>query len=116
MQAKAVAKYIGMSPRKVRLVVDQIRGLPVNQAYAILRFSKKAASVPVGKTLRSAVANAEYRAEEDGEVLDVDELLISRAFVDGGRTTKRWRAAAMGRAAPIRRRSSHITIVVESEE
>lgn len=116
MQAKAIAKYIGMSPRKVRLVVDQIRGLPVNQAYAILRFSKKAASVPVGKTLRSAVANAEYRAEEDGEVLDVDELVIRQAFVDGGRTTKRWRAAAMGRAAPIRRRSSHITIVVESEE
>ena len=116
MQAKAVAKYIGMSPRKVRLVVDQIRGLPVNQAYAILRFSKKAASVPVGKTLRSAVANAEYRAEEDGEVLDVDELVIRKAFVDGGRTMKRWRAAAMGRAAPIRRRSSHITIVVESEE
>ena len=116
MQAKAIAKYIGMSPRKVRLVVDQIRGLPVNQAYAILRFSKKAASVPVGKTLRSAVANAEYRAEEDGEVLDVDELVIKRAFVDGGRTMKRWRAAAMGRAAPIRRRSSHITIVVDSEE
>lgn len=116
MQAKAVARYIGMSPRKVRLVVDQIRGLPVNQAYGILRFSKKAASVPVGKTLRSAVANAEYRAEEEGEVLDVDELVIARAFVDGGRTTKRWRAAAMGRAAPIRRRSSHITIVVESEE
>ena len=116
MQAKAIAKHIGMSPRKVRLVVDQIRGLPVNQAYAILRFSKKAASVPVGKTLRSAVANAEYRAEEDGEVLDVDELVIKRAFVDGGRTMKRWRAAAMGRAAPIRRRSSHITIVVESEE
>ena len=116
MQAKAVAKYIGMSPRKVRLVVDQIRGLPVNEAYAILRFSKKAASVPVGKTLRSAVANAEYRAEEDGEVLDVDELVIRKAFVDGGRTMKRWRAAAMGRAAPIRRRSSHITIVVESEE
>ncbi len=116
MQAKAVAKYIGMSPRKVRLVVDQIRGLPVNQAYAILRFSKKAASVPVGKTLRSAVANAEYRAEEEGEVLDVDELVIRQAFVDGGRTTKRWRAAAMGRAAPIRRRSSHITIVVQSEE
>ena len=116
MQATAVAKHIGMSPRKVRLVVDQIRGLPVNEAYAILRFSKKAASVPVGKTLRSAVANAEYRAEEDGEVLDVDELVIRKAFVDGGRTMKRWRAAAMGRAAPIRKRSSHITIVVESEE
>jgi large subunit ribosomal protein L22 len=116
MQAKAVAKYISMSPRKVRLVVDQIRGLHVNQAYAILRFSKKAASVPVGKTLRSAVANAEYRAEEEGSVLDVDELVVKQAFVDGGRTMKRWRAAAMGRAAPIRRRSSHITIVVESEE
>ncbi len=102
-----------MSPRKVRLVVDQIRGRSVNEAYAILQFSKKAASDPVGKTLRSAVANAQYRAQDDGEALDVDELVVSRAFVDEGATLRRWRARAMGRASPIRKRTSHITVVVD---
>ena len=102
-----------MSPRKVRLVVDQIRGRSVNEAYAILQFSKKAASDPVGKTLRSAVANAQYRAQDEGEVLDVDELVVSRAFVDEGATLRRWRARAMGRASPINKRTSHITVVVD---
>ena len=105
-----------MSPRKVRLVVDQIRGRSVNEAYAILQFSKKVASDPVGKTLRSAVANAQYRAQDDGEVLDVDELVVSKAFVDEGTTLKRWRARAMGRASPIKKRTSHITVVVDKRE
>ncbi len=113
MEARAIARHIRMSPRKVRLVVDQIRGRSVNEAYAILQFSKKAASEPVGKTLRSAVANAQYRAQDDGEVLDVDELVVSRAFVDEGATLRRWRARAMGRASPIRKRTSHITVVVD---
>ncbi len=113
MEARAIARHIRMSPRKVRLVVDQIRGRSVNEAYAILQFSKKAASDPVGKTLRSAVANAQYRAQDDGEVLDVDELVVSSAFVDEGATLRRWRARAMGRAAPIRKRTSHITVVVD---
>ncbi len=116
MEAKAIAKSISMSPRKVRLVVDQIRGRSVNEAYAILQFSKKAAAEPVGKTLRSAVANAQYRAQEDGDVLDVDTLQVKAAFVDEGSTLKRWRAAAMGRPAPRRRRTSHITLVVANEE
>ncbi len=116
MQSRAVAKHVAMSPRKVRLVVDQIRGLSVNRAEEMLKFSKKAASVPVRKTLRSAIANAMYRADEAGEWVDEDDLVVGQAFVDGGRTMKRWRAAAMGRAAPIRKRSSHITIVVEREE
>ncbi len=113
MEAIAIARHIRMSPRKVRLVVDQIRGRSVNEAYAILQFSKKAASDPVGKTLRSAVANAQYRAQDDGEALDVDELVVSRAFVDEGATLRRWRARAMGRASPIRKRTSHITVVVD---
>ncbi len=113
MEARAIARHIRMSPRKVRLVVDQIRGRSVSEAYAILQFSKKAASEPVGKTLRSAVANAQYRAQDDGEVLDVDELMVSRAFVDEGATLRRWRARAMGRASPIRKRTSHITVVVD---
>ena len=113
MEAIAIARHIRMSPRKVRLVVDQIRGRSVNEAYAILQFSKKAASDPVGKTLRSAVANAQYRAQDDGEALDVDELVVSRAYVDEGATLRRWRARAMGRASPIRKRTSHITVVVD---
>ncbi len=70
MEAKAIAKQISMSARKVRLVVDQIRGRSVNEAYAILQFSKKAAADPVSKTLRSAVANAQFKAQEGGDVLD----------------------------------------------
>ncbi len=116
MEAKAVAKHVRMSPRKVRLVVDQIRGKSVNEAYAILQFSKKAAADPVSKTLRSAVANAQYKAQEQGEVLDVDELRVRAAHVDEGPTLKRWRAAAMGRAALRRRRTSHITVVVDTKE
>jgi large subunit ribosomal protein L22 len=116
MTAKAVAKQIRMSPRKVRLVVDQIRGRSVNEAYGLLRHSKKAAADPVGKTLRSAVANAQNKAEEQGDVLDVDELFVNQAFVDEGPTYRRWRAAAMGRAAPRRRRTSHITVVVGNRD
>jgi large subunit ribosomal protein L22 len=116
MEAKAVAKFIRMSPRKVRLVVDQIRGRSVNDAYSVLQFSKKAAAEPVAKTLRSAVANAQYKAEDQGEMVDVDELVIREAFVDEGPTMRRWRAAAMGRAAPIRKRTSHITVVVDTRE
>lgn len=116
MEAKAIAKGIGMSPRKVRLVVDQIRGRSVNDAYAILQFSKKAAADPVAKTLRSAVANAQYKAQEEGDVLDVDTLRVKEAYVDEGATLRRWRAAAMGRATPIRKRTSHITLIVDSKE
>ncbi len=116
MQAKAIARQVRMSPRKVRLVVDQIRGKSVNEAYAILQFSKKVAADPVGKTLRSAVANAQNLAQDTGDVLDVDELRITTVFVDEGPTQKRWRAAAMGRAAPLRKRTSHITVVVDTEE
>lgn len=116
MEARAIARFIRMSPRKVRLVVDQIRGCSVNEAYAVLQFSNKAAADPVGKILRSAVANAHHRAENQGEVVDVDDLIVRDAFVDGGPTLKRFRAAAMGRAAPRRRRMSHITVVVDTRE
>ena len=116
MQATAIARHVRMSPRKVRLVVDQILGKSVNEAYAILRFSKKAAADPVGKTLRSAVANAQYKAQDQGDVLDVDELKVATAYVDEGPTLKRWRARAMGRAGRINKRSSHITVVVDTKE
>jgi large subunit ribosomal protein L22 len=116
MEARAIARFVRMSPRKVRLVVDQIRGKSVNDAYAILQFSKKAAAEPVSKTLRSAVANAQYRAQDAGDVVDVDELVVRECFVNEGPTLRRFRAAAMGRAAPIRKRTSHITVVVDSKD
>jgi large subunit ribosomal protein L22 len=105
-----------MSPRKVRLVVDLIRGRPVNEAYSILRFSKKAATEPIEKTLKSAVANAQVKADEAGESLDVDDLFVREVFVDEGRTQKRFRPRAMGRASPIMKRSSQITIIVDRKE
>ena len=116
MEARAIARHIRMSARKVRLVVDQIRGKSVNEAYSILQFSKKSAAEPVGKTLRSAVANAQVRSQDGGSVLDVDDLVVSEAFVDEGPTLKRWKAAAQGRAAPRRHRTSHITVVVDSKD
>ena len=116
MEARAIAKHVRMSPRKVRLVVDLIRGKGVDEAYTILQFTTKAAAEPVGKTLRSAVANATVKAQDEGQVLDVDDLVVQEAFVDEGPTLGRWRARAQGRAAPIRKRTSHITVVVDSRD
>jgi large subunit ribosomal protein L22 len=116
MEARAVARYIRQSPRKMRLVADLIRGQSVNEAYAILRFNTKKAARPVEKILRSAVSNAMYKADEEGERLDVDELYVKKAHVDEGPTFKRWRARAMGRASPIRKRTSHVTVIVDRKE
>jgi large subunit ribosomal protein L22 len=116
MEARAIAKGVGMSARKVRMVVDLIRGRNVNEAYSILKFSKRAATVPIEKTLRSAVANAQQKADAEGNYLDTDELVVRAAYVNEGPTMKRWRARAMGRAAPIMKRTSHITIVVDRKE
>jgi large subunit ribosomal protein L22 len=96
--------------------MDQIRGKSVNEAYAILQFSKKAAAEPVGKTLRSAVANAQDRSQDESDLLDVDDLIVQAAFVDEGATLRRWRARAQGRASPIRKRTSHITVVVDTRD
>jgi large subunit ribosomal protein L22 len=116
MKAHAIARGIRMSPRKMRLVVDEVRGKNVNDAYGVLRFSKKAAADPIDKCLRSAVANAVYKADQEGDVLDVDELYVREAYVDEGPTLKRWRPRAFGRATPIHKRSSHVTIVVDIKE
>ena len=109
---KATAKYVRMSPTKVRRVVDLIRGLPASEAQAIMKFDPHAASEPVGKVLDSAVANAEHLAHVRSQRLDPDELFITEAFVDEGPTLKRFRPRAQGRAYRIRKRTSHITIVV----
>ena len=108
MESKAVAKHIRISPRKVRLVVDTIRGKKVAAALAVLDYSPKGAAKTVRKVLKSAVANAENNHNAD----QVEEMLIARAYVDGGATLKRFRPRAMGRAARILKHTSHITIIL----
>jgi large subunit ribosomal protein L22 len=111
MEARAQARFIRVTPRKARRVVDLIRGLPAAEAQAVLRFAPQAASEPVGKVLASAIANAEHNFK-----LDSDTLVVSRAWVDEGPTLKRFRPRAQGRAYRINKRTSHITVVVESRE
>lgn len=110
-QAKAVARTVRIAPRKVRLVVDLIRGKQVGEAVAILRHTPKAASPVVEKVLKSAVANAEHNYE-----LDVNSLYISEIYVDEGPTLKRYRPRAQGRASAINKRTSHITVVVSEKK
>ncbi|OIP62000.1 MAG: 50S ribosomal protein L22 [Nitrospirae bacterium CG_4_9_14_3_um_filter_53_35] len=107
MEVKAVARFVRISPRKVRLVVDAIRGHRVEEAIGLLRSIPHRAAPVVEKLLQSAVANAEQK-----EMKDVDRLRIRYAVVDPGPTIKRFLPRAMGRATPIRKRTSHITIVV----
>ncbi len=107
--ARAQARYVRMTPMKVRRVVDLVRGRSVEDALTILRFAPQAASEPVAKVIASAAANAENNAG-----LDRQSLLISKAYVDEGPTAKRFQPRAQGRAFRIRKRSSHITIEVVS--
>jgi large subunit ribosomal protein L22 len=107
MKVRAHARYIRQSPYKVRQVLDLIRGLPVEEAEQVLAFTPRAASEPVRKVLRSAVANAEHN-----HALDADELVVAEAFADEGPTLRRFRPRARGRATRIRKRTSHITVVV----
>jgi large subunit ribosomal protein L22 len=105
----AEARYVRVTPMKARRVVDLIRGLPAREALTVLQFAPQSASEPVYKVLASAVANA-----ENNDRLDPDTLQVSAAFVDEGPTMKRFRPRAQGRAYRIRKRTSHITVVVES--
>lgn len=111
MEAKAVAKFVRISPRKVRQVINIVRGKNVQEAFAILRFMPKAAAREVLKVLKSAVANAEHNYE-----MDTQSLYISKIFVDQGPTMKRYNPRAMGRADLIRKRTSHITVVVSEKK
>jgi len=115
MEARAIQRTVRQSARKMRLVIDQIRGQPVPQAYAILRFSKKLAAKQIHKVLKSAVANAEQRALRENAALDVDHLRVKYAVVNEGPTLKRFTPAAMGRATPIKKRTSHVEIHVEGD-
>ena len=109
-EARAIAKYIRISPRKVREVVDLIRGKDVREALAILKYTPRRASVPVAKVVQSAAANAEHNYE-----MNKDSLYVAECYVDQGPTIKRFQPRAMGRADLLRKRTSHITVVLKEK-
>ena len=111
-QARAFQRTTRQSPYKMRLVIDQIRGKGVNEALALLQFSKKHAAKQIEKVLHSAVANAEHQARTDNASVDVDTLFVKHAVINEGPKLKRFTPAAMGRATPIIKRTSHVEIVV----
>ena len=110
IEVQAILKWIGLSPFKVRLIIDLVRGRKAEEALQMLRHMPQAAAKPVAKTIRSAMANAE---ENFG--LNREDLYISRITADGGPMLKRFKAGARGRAKPILRRSSHITVVLQEK-
>ena len=111
LQVRAVTKYVGVSPQKVRLVVDQVRGMQAAEAMVVLKFMTQVAAMPVSKTIRSAMANAE---ENFG--LNQSDMMISQIFADEAPTRKWRRFGARGRFKPILKRASHITVVLEERE
>lgn len=111
MATTATLKYTHLAPQKMRLVADQIRGLPVDSALNILNFSNKKAAAVIKKVLESAIANAEHN---DGA--DIDELKVKAISINQGPTHKRLRARARGRADRILKRTSHVTVTVEEQE
>jgi large subunit ribosomal protein L22 len=110
MESRAVARYVRISPRKIRLIMDQIRGKRVGEALNMLSFVPKKGAPILKKLLNSAVANAEQSSN-----VDVDNLYIKRVFADEGPTLKRYRPRAMGRATRIRKRTSHLTVILDDE-
>src|SRR5216117_2835289 len=112
MEARAIQRGVRQSARKMRLVIDLIRGQAVPEADAILRFSKKRAARQIHKVLKSAVANAQQAAQRDNAPFDADGLRVTYAVVNEGQTLKRFTAAAMGRGTPILKRTSHVEIRV----
>lgn len=111
MEARAIAKHVRMSSRKVGVVLDLIRGKNVREAEAILQYTPKDAAVVINKVLKSAVANAENNYD-----LDVNRLFVAEAYACQGTTLKRFRPRAQGRAYRIRKRTSHITLVVKERD
>src|SRR5712692_7285685 len=112
IEGLARARFIRVSPQKARLVVDLIRGQRAEDALQILRFTKKRVARDIEKTLRSAIANAERKAEDSGESLDVDALFVTRCFVNEGPRWKRLRPAPMGRGFHYQKRTAHIIVEV----
>ncbi len=112
VSARAQARHVRVTPMKARRVVDLVRGMRAEQALAVLKFAPQAASEPVYKVVASAVANARFTAERDSRRIDVEDLVVTEAYVDEGPTLKRFRPRAQGRAFRVRKRTSHITVVV----
>src|ERR1700758_2216265 len=110
--AHALARHVRMSPQKARLVMDLIRGQKAQAALQTLRYTPKRAAKHIEKVLRSAIANAERKAEDAGAPLDVDELFVSKCFVNEGTRWKRLRPAPMGRAFRYQKRTAHVTVAV----
>jgi ribosomal protein L22 len=107
VMVRASARYLRVAPRKVRLVADQVRGLEIESARSLLRFSTRAGARDVEKLLNSAAANAENNHDLVGDELKVDEIQV-----DAGPTLRRWRPRARGRATPVMRRTSHLSVVL----
>ena len=114
--ASATQRTARQSPYKMRLVIDEIRGKDVNAALNYLAFSKKHAAKQIEKVLNSAVANAEFKSREGNDPIDVDTLYISHAIVNEGPALRRFMPAAQGRATPIRKRTSHVEIILDARE
>ena len=112
--SSAIQRTTRQSPYKMRLVIDQIRGKDVNEALGLLRFSKKHAAKQIEKVLNSAVANAEFKSREGTDSIDVDTLYIKHAIVNEGPALRRFMPAAQGRATPIRKRTSHVEIILDA--
>ncbi len=112
MEARATARFIRVAPRKARLVADHIRGMRAGEAQGFLTHSPKRAAESIEKLLRSALAN--LMNQDDARNIDVNEAVIKEIRVDDGPTMRRWRPRAMGRATRIRKRTSHMTVVVEA--
>jgi len=112
MEAKAQAKYVRCTPMKARRIVNVVRGKRAVEAVGMLRFAPQAAAVPVRKVIESAIANARFKAERDGERFDENDLYITEVYADEGPTLKRFRPRAQGRASRILKRTSHITVIV----
>ncbi|MDH7500419.1 MAG: 50S ribosomal protein L22 [candidate division NC10 bacterium] len=111
-EVRAIGRFVRIPPRKARLAMDMVRGRDINEALNVLRFTPRYAARVVEKVLRSAIANA----QQNHGVKDIDFLFVKRAYVDQGPTVKRFRPRAMGRATPIKKRTSHLTIVLEEKE
>jgi large subunit ribosomal protein L22 len=111
MEVKATARSLGVSPRKVRLITERLPGLSVDQALALLRYMPSPHARSVSKVVLSAASNAENNFN-----IDVDDLVIKRAFADEGRTQRRFRARSRGRVSPLLKRSAHVTIILDEKE
>lgn len=108
MEIRAAARFVRISPRKIRLIMDQVRGRKIEEALSILSFAPQKGAPILKKLINSAVANAEQNSD-----VEVDSLHIKRVYADEGPTLKRWRPRALGRASRIRKRSSHLTVILE---